>query len=237
MQFRLKGRTVNAYIDPKLKEDHKEILSVMACYYEPTEPAGAYVKGKPMYVTIQKHVNDTYFLKTDIKGFFDNLELEYVYEIMDKKIFESEYKKIVKKAIKQCATTPTKGILQGSVLASLISNMYMEEFDKHWSKSCEERGITYTRYSDDMVFSSKVPFDTDGLVNELVQSLNAIGLELNEKKTQVINKDTQNHVKILGVNIIFGRNSNYVQKPRRKELNVHQSKSIEYINRMGGNNE
>jgi RNA-directed DNA polymerase len=63
------------------------------------------------------------------------------------------YQSIFTRIIELCTnknTTP-----QGFPTSPVLANIVMRGFDERMIKHCEEQGITYTRYADDLTFSSK----------------------------------------------------------------------------------
>jgi len=74
----------------------------------------------------------------------------------------------------------------GAPSSPLLSNSLMFDFDMRMSSAAAADGVTYTRYADDLVFSSHrsgVLSSYPKLVSEIVESLPYPRLELNDKKT------------------------------------------------------
>ncbi|MFC8102920.1 RNA-directed DNA polymerase [Streptomyces sp. NPDC057363] len=77
---------------------------------------------------------------------------------------------------------------QGAPTSGYLSNIVMRDVDEVVSHWAESLGLRYTRYSDDMYFSSRgpVPHDrVDRLVAEVKRALEPLGMRLNAKKTYV----------------------------------------------------
>jgi RNA-directed DNA polymerase len=180
----------------------------------------AYIPGRPLYEIIKVHLNSTYFYKTDVKGFFDNIDITILREtIKNHPRLDDEQKKYLRKIVKQ-SSLEGKGVIQGSVFAALLSNIYLEEFDITIGQICDDLGLQYTRYSDDIHISGD--YHIPELVKDTIeQMLTDLKLQLNKPKTAVISKERENHIKMYGINIIFGKHSNYITYGRKREENSY----------------
>ncbi len=80
----------------------------------------------------------------------------------------------------QVIACPQRGVMAGSALSCLLSNLYLKDLDDHFQAA----GLTYARYSDDIVL-----FAGQGQVLEqecfIREHLAAKGLRVNESKSQV----------------------------------------------------
>ena len=89
---------------------------------------------------------------------------------------------------------------QGFPTSPTIANIVMLGFDKSMIKLCEENNLSYTRYADDLAFSSSTlsKFDLKKLVkNRAYQMLWAYGFKANKKKTNF--KSKIGRLKVCGV--------------------------------------
>ena len=89
-------------------------------------------------------------------------------------------------------------IPQGAQTSAYISNLVMKEFDNKIGDWCESNNISYTRYSDDMTFSGD--FNPKILITKVKKMLNKLGLQLNNKKINVISKSSSQNVTGIVVN-------------------------------------
>lgn len=76
----------------------------------------------------------------------------------------------------------TKGIIQGSPISALLSNIYMIPFDIDIQRKCQELDAIYRRYSDDILIicNSEKRKELESLVKEKIQERK---LTINDTKT------------------------------------------------------
>lgn len=80
----------------------------------------------------------------------------------------------------------TYGILQGSPISALLSNIYMIDFDTTMKQYVDKCGGEYYRYCDDMLFI--VPSDLQGDVVTFAQNeINKLNVTINQSKTELRN--------------------------------------------------
>ncbi len=78
---------------------------------------------------------------------------------------------------------------QGAPTSPMLSNLVMRETDKAIAKIARDAGLTYTRYSDDITFSTTEDFNRTkamSVVRATTAALRAIGLMVNERKTKIV---------------------------------------------------
>lgn len=78
---------------------------------------------------------------------------------------------------------------QGAPSSPPLSNLVMRELDKAIAELASTHGLNYTRYSDDMTFSTKMEYSRSRameFVEAVAQILKLDGLFLNRKKTAII---------------------------------------------------
>lgn len=159
--------------------------------FHPHPASFAYVKQKNTLDAIKVHqrAENQWFLKLDFHDFFGSITLPltlnrlweiypfgYMKNFGD---FEEDMVKILSVAFNWKGQLP-----QGTPLSPTLSNICMLHSDFEISESCERRGIAYTRYADDMLFSAKEKnalFLVEGWVNHITPK----ELKLNPDKTRL----------------------------------------------------
>lgn len=78
---------------------------------------------------------------------------------------------------------------QGAPTSPMLSNLVMREVDAEIQKISKKFGLTYTRYSDDLTFSTRGDFSRNkarGFISEVSKILALDGFRPQHKKTSVI---------------------------------------------------
>lgn len=139
------------------------------------------------YLNYHQMIGDgTYYLRLDINSFFDNITIEnfedsITYYISDD-CSDEEKQKIIKTLLK--ITTYKNHFVQGSITAPVISNIVFRELDIRIEKYCFTMGIKYSRYADDLLFSSPSSFlHSDRFIRMIINILNDKGFSINHQKT------------------------------------------------------
>lgn len=94
---------------------------------------------------------DSFFLRIDIKDFFDTITSDLIKSCLSEYIGLEEEIKII---VDIC--TLNDKLPQGAVTSPSLSNLVMRRLDQRITLYCQCLNITYTRYADDLLFSSEV---------------------------------------------------------------------------------
>lgn len=156
--------------------------------------ATAYKKKMSVIDNAAPHVGRDLILKLDIKDFFGNITFLMVYQSA---FPEAYFPPAVRKLLAELCCYEDC-LPQGAPTSPAVSNLVMKPFDEYLGDWCEERGIRYTRYCDDMTFSGA--FDWREVTNKVKSYLRVMGFELNEKKTRVLRSHVRQTVTGLVVN-------------------------------------
>ena len=201
-----------------LKHIQKQILVNILNNKSISKYAKAYHTGISLKDNVIPHINKDIILKLDIKDFFENISFVDIYN----SCFPIEY---FPKSVGMLLTylcTCDEHLTQGSPTSAYISNLVMKDFDEVLGVWCEERDISYTRYSDDMTFSGN--FNPSEIIIKVRKMLYKLGLQLNNDKIHVVNKSSCQNVTGIVVNEKAQVNSKY-----RKEIR----QEIYYIKKFG----
>jgi RNA-directed DNA polymerase len=132
---------------------HERILSQL-----PVHPsAAAYRPGQGLLDHVSRHSGAHYLLRMDFENFFPCLRDEDI---------RLHFRKHSQLLPAEWSNNDTEILLKfvcvggcltiGSVTSPSLSNTLCYDLDSLLSKYCQELGITYTRYADDLFFSTKV---------------------------------------------------------------------------------
>ncbi|MEK4324700.1 reverse transcriptase family protein [Paenibacillus sp. FSL R7-0312] len=150
------------------------------CGFVPGKSYRDYLAPHIRQVNVEK---DRYYLRLDIKDFFSSLYKENILDMLNP-YFRLEPVKNESLLEYIAELTTLDGVLpQGAISSPSLSNILFRRMDIRINKYCKQKGYTYTRYGDDLLFSSV----NDNLHNAstiyLFSSiLNDGGFTLNERK-------------------------------------------------------
>lgn len=124
----------------------------------------------------------------DLKKFYPSVNQEKLYEVFNNKIeisqCESKTKKQLQIFLKSLLEATNQGVAANPDFGHICADLYLEDFDFNMTQYF---GISrYFRYVDDLVIISIQENQLDEIRAKIKQLL-PIGLELNEKKTDLVN--------------------------------------------------
>lgn len=119
----------------------------------------AYAKNKNIKNFALPHQSNAYLLKLDFKNFFNSIEISDFYKFCQKSQISEEDGHILglllfcKNKIQDCYYLSI-----GAPSSPILSNILMFEFDNRVFDYCKDNSIIYTRYADDLAFSTNKPY-------------------------------------------------------------------------------
>lgn len=144
------------YIQKNLKKNFLDNILL-------SDRAFGFVKEQSYFYYLQEHMNtfsSNYYLRIDIKNFFGSINGDHIgkafafYVDGEDKVQIIEYiKKIV---------LYNDELVQGTPVAPTISNIVFRPLDIRIERFCDMRGVNYSRYADDLLFST----DKEGILNK-----------------------------------------------------------------------
>lgn len=147
----------------------------------------------------------------------EEMKAVFIPEFCEKTGYQSLFNRVIELCTFEGSTA------QGFPTSPVIANIVMRGFDKTMSKFCEENNVTYTRYADDLAFSSK---DHDkkvlkGLIkSKAYRLLWAYGFKPNRKKTSW--KSYAGRLKVCGV-VVNEKTSIQKSEVHRFRAKVHHA--------------
>lgn len=213
--------------DDTLKSIQKKILVHILENIPVSKYATAYIKGKNLSANALPHIKHKYLLKIDIKDFFPSITYLQVYTTaFNSKIFPIQVGQILSSLCCRNDCLP-----QGTPTSPYLSNVVMKSFDNCIGEWCNNRDISYTRYCDDLTFSSNSPMGN--LYVKVCDMLECMGFEINDRKTHFITNKSQQKVTGLVVNEKVSLPKDY-KRNLRQELYFVEKYGIEDAIIKGG---
>ncbi len=157
----------------------------------PVHPrAQAYQKGSSILANAQIHSGARFLLKMDFSAFFPSIQGDdieaHLIRHYGEKISRSEIYFIQMACLWRTAPDQPLGLCIGAPSSPFLSNSIMYEFDLLTHNYCIAQEVEYSRYSDDLTFSSRRPEilrDVESHVREIVgEVLTYPRLGFNERK-------------------------------------------------------
>lgn len=115
-----------------------------------------FVKNENYNSFLIPHIGSNYFLRIDIKSFFPSIKEDIIKRELSL-IINSDSKEKKNELLDMiCNIVTLDGYLpQGTCTSPTISNIVMARVDQRILKYCQVLNIKYTRYADDLLFSSQ----------------------------------------------------------------------------------
>jgi len=120
--------------------------------------------------------------KADISTFFDSVNTLQLADLLEGLFALDPLQRIICQWFLQLKDLPLKGLPQGSPLSPVLSNLYLDRFDRDMAAE----GFRLIRYSDDFVVLFREPMVAETCMDLMAASLKRLGLELKPEKTQRI---------------------------------------------------
>jgi RNA-directed DNA polymerase len=171
----------------RLKKIQKKLNYFLQAYYlwvKPKQVHGFVIN--PIYLEKQcnivenarPHVGKKHVLNLDLKDFFPNITAKQVKQVFTSHFFELNQQ--VANAL-TLLTTYNGFLPAGAPTSPVISNFVCDQLDADLIRFAETNGIAYTRYADDLTFSSNNKI-TPELVNAIKNIISQNHFLVNEKK-------------------------------------------------------
>jgi RNA-directed DNA polymerase len=215
-------RTIHAPVNG-LKSILRSFNFVLQCLYEPNESATGFVLEKSIVDNARKHVGHNYVLNMDLKDFFhafdrNRVKLALMYEPYNL----NQDKESLAFLLASLCTHPLhidgeiKTVLpQGSPSSPTLTNILCKNLDRRLNGLANRFGLIYTRYADDITFSSSHNIYTEKVFNkELKRIIEDQQLFINPTKTRLQKVGYRQEVTGLIVNEKVNVRRRYVKKIR-----------------------
>ena len=138
-----------------------------------------------------------FVVEADIKGYFDNIDHEWLIRMLEERIDDRPLLRLIKKWLKAGILDtdgkvihPATGTPQGGIVSPILANVYLHYvldlwFHKVVKKHCRGEACLI-RYADDFVCAFQYREDAERFYRALGKRLGKFGLELSAEKTRII---------------------------------------------------
>jgi group II intron reverse transcriptase/maturase len=137
-----------------------------------------------------------YLVEADIKGFFDNIDHEWLLKMLALRIDDKAFLNLIRKWLKAGILEtdgriihPDTGTPQGGICAPVLANLYLHYaldlwFERVVKQHCDGEAII-VRYADDWVCAFRFKRDADWFYQVLPERLAKFGLTVEPSKTRI----------------------------------------------------
>ncbi|MDX2503502.1 MAG: group II intron reverse transcriptase/maturase [Gammaproteobacteria bacterium] len=141
--------------------------------------------------------NYGYVVEADIKGFFDNMDHNWILETLKQRIDDKAFLNLIQKWLKAGILDtdgkiidPESGTPQGGIISPILANVYLHFaldlwFEKRVKGNCTGEAML-VRYADDFVCAFRYHDDAKKFYKELPERLQKFGLDVAPEKTQMM---------------------------------------------------
>lgn len=203
----------------ELKQIQTCLNFILSTIYTPPKEVVGFVLGKSVRDNALCHLNKNYVLNTDLQDFFPSISARMVEQALTRINVDPFVARLIaevctipedKKASNRCY------LPQGAPTSPVLSNIAYKSLDKRLIGLAKRFHVEYTRYADDMTFSSNHNvYQPDGeFMQELQRIIADNNLSLNPNKTRLLKRGTRQEVTGLTVGEKVNVSRTYVKNLR-----------------------
>lgn len=205
-------RIINAPVY-SLKQVQRWVLLNILYKIKPTQFSYGFNRldknGSPLYSCANIHKYNLYVLKLDLEKFYPSISRKKVYDLFLSIGYNSQTSSILTNIC-----THEDALPQGAVTSPHLANLICRKMDYRLAGYCEKHNISFTRYADDMAFSSDNRNDLKKAYNVIINIITDEGFKVNKKKTHFMSPKCRKE--ILGITI----NDSQIKAPKEMKRKV-----------------
>ena len=169
------------------------VNDILKALYTPSEFAMGFAEGRSVVTNARIHKGQNYIFNIDLKDFFSSIEQARVWKRLQlepiglKRPLASIIAGLCSMKVKDEEGKARYILPQGAPTSPIITNMICDTLDRRLAGVAKRFGLNYTRYADDITFSSmhNVYQENSDFRKELNRIICEQGFTLNEKKTRL----------------------------------------------------
>ena len=178
---------------------------VFKAVYTPSESTMGFTEERSVVTNAQIHIGHHYVFNIDLENFFPSIPQARVWARIQLPPFNfpKEVANVVAGLCCHTNSDMTRNVLpQGAATSPLLTNAICDTLDRRMRGVAKRFGLHYSRYADDMTFSSMHNVYQEGsdFRNEIKRLIEEQGFKMNEKKTRLLRDGDRQEVTGLTVN-------------------------------------
>ena len=187
--------------------------------YEPSDVAMGFTSGRSVIDNAQIHVGHNYVFNIDLKDFFPSIVQPRVWKRLQLPPFNFSQNVANVLAGLCCSydeNVKANVLPQGSPASPLLTNAICDKLDRRMKGVAKRFGLHYSRYADDMTFSSMHNVYQEGseFRVEIQRIIADQGFTMNDRKTRLQKTGTRQEVTGLTVNAVANVSRKYISDLR-----------------------
>lgn len=193
-----------------------------------------FIKNKSIITNASIHRNKRYIFNIDLKDFFPSFHFGRVRGYFEKNKYFNFNREIA--TIIAQLTCYNGSLPQGSPTSPIITNLICSILDYQILKVAKKYKTDYTRYADDLTFSTndrQFKEDYKDFLRELTNIVEIAGFEINNSKTRFQFKDSRQEVTGLTVNNKLNTNKQFRKNTKAMAHRLYSTGSFEIDGKEG----
>jgi RNA-directed DNA polymerase len=151
-----------------------------------------------------RHGTYTWVVEADIKGFFDEMDHDWLIKMLEQRIDDKAFIGLISKWLKaevlhpvsNQVEKPEAGTPQGGIISPILANIYLHFVLDLWiekeAKQCDGK-VIFMRYADDVIVGFSKHRDAHHYMSKLPQRLAKFHLRLAEEKSALVKFSRWDH--------------------------------------------
>lgn len=192
---------------------------LLKAIYTPKSCVTGFAEGRSIVMNASMHTGHHYVFNIDLENFFPSIPQARVWARLqlDPFNFSTEVASVVAGLCCHTNAEGTQNVLpQGAATSPLLTNAICDKLDRRMLGVARKFGLHYSRYADDMTFSSmhNVYQEDSEFRNGIKRIIEEQGFKMNDKKTRLLRDGQRQEVTGLTVNENVNLTKKYIRDLR-----------------------
>ena len=163
------------------------IKILLETFYEPPTCVKGFVKGVSIVDNAKVHINKYYVMNLDLEDFFPSINENKVFLCLRRYIKCEKVAGLISHLCCICNEGNEEFLPQGSPTSPILANIVCYDLDNKIMALAKKSNVSYTRYADDMTFSSMYNAykDNGKFMSRLLEIITRNGFSLNVEKKRI----------------------------------------------------